>query len=60
MTGEGVIVNKSLDGKMIEDNQGLVYEMDKNGYYYIAKFDQKYDEKFNPLHTEITIPGKNQ
>ena len=58
MTGEGVIVNKSLDGKMIEDNQGLVYEMDKNGYYYITKFDQKYDEKFNPLHTEITIPEK--
>ena len=54
-TEEGVIVNKSLDGKMIEDNQGLVYELDKDGYY-ITKFDQKYDEKFNPIHTEITIP----
>ena len=40
---------------MIEDNQGLVYELDKDGYY-ITKFDQKYDEKFNPIHTEITIP----
>ena len=54
-TEEGVIVNKSLDGKMIEDNQGLVYELDKDGYY-ITKFDQKYDEKFNPIHTDITIP----
>ena len=39
----------------IQDDQGLVYQLDKKGYY-ITGFEQKYDGQGNPLHTVITIP----
>ena len=52
-------IQKTAKGNMtsdkIQDDQGLVYQLDKKGYY-ITGFEQKYDGQGNPLHTVITIP----
>ena len=52
-------IRKTAKGNMtsdkIQDDQGLVYQLDKKGYY-ITGFEQKYDGQGNPLHTVITIP----
>lgn len=51
-------IQKTAKGNMtsdkIQDDQGLVYQLDKKGYY-ITGFEQKYDGQGNPLHTVITI-----
>ena len=50
-----VIVSKSENGKIVEDDQGLVYQLEGKGCY-ITKFHQKYDVNGTPIYREIKIP----